>query len=214
MNTLVMYDHQTESLWAQSLYSAVEGPLVGTDLEVIPATQITWRGWQELHPDTLVLDKNGSYRSDSYSSYYRSRSTGIFGETVRDDRLSSKELVVGVALDDRFKAYPLEALDNQPVVNDRLGDDDLLVLFDRASETALVYFRQVGGRDLTFRLLEQGDGLQTKLVDVETGSTWLALTGQAIDGPMKGTQLQRALSHLSFWFAWKDWNPATEVFEG
>ena len=23
--------------------------------------------------------------------------------------------------------------------------------------------------------------------------------------------LSRALSHLSFWFAWKDWNPDTEV---
>ena len=31
---------------------------------------------------------------------------------------------------------------------------------------------------------------------------------------MKGTTLKRVPSHLSFWFAWTDWNPETELYTG
>jgi len=67
---------------------------------------------------------------------------------------------------------------------------------------------------LTFEVLQEGPGAQALLRDTETGSTWQTLTGAAIDGPLKGTVLDRVLSHLSFWFAWKDWNPDTELYEG
>ncbi|MCH8826728.1 MAG: DUF3179 domain-containing protein, partial [Chloroflexi bacterium] len=39
-------------------------------------------------------------------------------------------------------------------------------------------------------------------------------TGRAIDGELKGQTMERALSHLSFWFAWTDWNPDTELYTG
>ena len=86
MNTLVMYDHQTESLWAQSLYKGVEGPLAGVDLELIPATQTRWDRWLEAHPDTLVLDKQNSYQyeRDPYQRYYSTAAEGIYGQTNID----------------------------------------------------------------------------------------------------------------------------------
>ncbi len=42
MNALVMYDHQTDTLWSQFLSPGVKGPLVGTELEIVPAVQTTW----------------------------------------------------------------------------------------------------------------------------------------------------------------------------
>jgi hypothetical protein len=135
---------------------------------------------------------------------------GVLGETRSDDRLDRKTLVVGVAPGGSTKAYPLELLSGMPVVNDSLGGGDVLVYLE--SETALVYDRTVEGRALTFSMAEDGQGAFAVLVDAETGSWWVALTGKAIDGPLKETILKRALSHLSFWFAWKDWNPDTEVY--
>ena len=41
MNALVMYDHQTRTLWSQFLRKGVKGPLAGVELEVefaLPAT--------------------------------------------------------------------------------------------------------------------------------------------------------------------------------
>ena len=51
------------------------------------------------------------------------------------------------------------------------------------------------------------------MTDQETGSTWQALTGRAINGPLAGTALKRLPSLNSFWFAWSDFHPGTELFE-
>ena len=214
MNALVMYDHQTRTLWSQFLGRGVKGPLTGVDLDFLPVIHTQWSLWLEANPETLVLDKGGRYRFDSYSGYYSGGSAGVIGEARRDGRLDRKALVVGVSLGGGTKAYPIEVLAIEPVVNDSLGGENVLVYMERKTETALVYDRTVDGRALTFRLSKEGVGAFALLVDEETGTTWLALTGKAIDGPLKGKVLTRAPSHLSFWFAWKDWNPATEVYTG
>ncbi len=213
MNALVMYDHQTRTLWSQFLGSGVQGDLAGTELEFVPVTHTTWAAWKEAHPDTKVLDKGGRYRRDSYTSYYGSGSAGVLGEATKDDRLDRKDLVVRIDLDGNAKAYPFEELLRQPVINDMVGGRDIFIYMDRATETALAYSRVVDGRMLTFRLQNAGSGPQARLADDETGSSWIALTGVAIEGPLKGQVLERAPSHLSFWFAWKDWNPDTELYE-
>ena len=212
MNVLVMYDHQTRSLWSQFLGQAIEGPKRGVKLDLVPVTQTAWALWTDNHPDTLILDKQGGYRGDSYHYYYRDGQKGVLGESNEDNRLAPKELVVGVSLDGDTKAYPLEALRSQPTVNDSVGGNDVLVFLEINTETALVYDRRVDAMALTFRLLP-GGGARPLLMDDETGSTWMALTGLAVDGPLKGAALNRVASHLSFWFAWNDWNPATDLYQ-
>ena len=101
-----------------------------------------------------------------------------------------------------------------PVINDTVGGETVLVYMEQGTGTAVVYERTVDGRELTFRLSPGTAGAHAQLTDEETGSTWLALTGVAIDGPLEGSAVARAQSHLSFWFAWKDWNPETEVYAG
>lgn len=214
MNAMVMYDHQTDTLWSQFLRRGVRGELAGTELEVIPVTQTTWAAWLELHPDTLALDKSGRYQRDTYESYYRDGRAGVIGESFADDRLNSKELVVGVDVRGNTKAYPFSTLARLQVVNDTLFDEDVLIFFENGTATALVYDRKVDGLTLTFRMEGEPSGVQTLLVDEETGSTWLAFTGRAIDGELKGKTMERLLSHLSFWFAWTDWNPDTELYTG
>ena len=145
MNALVMYDHQTDTLWSQFLGE-------GVSLDFVPVTHIPWRAWQETHPDTLVLDKRGGYQFDSYSRYYRHNQTGVLGESHTDYRLAAKELVVGVSVGEHTKAYPFEALETQPVVNDSVAGQDILVFFETETETPLVYDRTIDGTSHTFRI--------------------------------------------------------------
>ena len=91
MNGLVLYDHQSNTLWSQFLSRGVKGFLVNKELEIVPAVQTSWRQWLNLLPNTLVLDKRGSY--DVYDSYYSGGSTGIIWEFNKDGRLPKKELV-------------------------------------------------------------------------------------------------------------------------
>lgn len=208
-NVLVMYDRQTESYWSQLLGEAVEGEMKGTKLGFLPSWMMTWEAWKELHPDTLALEK-GRFGSsqDTYESYYRSGAAGVIGETITDDRLYTKEFVVGVELEDFAIAYPFGALNEEPIINDTVAGNNLLVVFDRDTAAAAVFERNVTGRTLTFDNTPE----RLTLIDAETGSLWDALTGLATAGPLEGTSLRRVKSTTSFWFGWKDFHPETAVY--
>ena len=52
MNAVVLYDHQTETLWSQFLAEGVHGPLTGVQMELLPSQLTTWGAWSAQHPDT------------------------------------------------------------------------------------------------------------------------------------------------------------------
>jgi hypothetical protein len=54
-DSLLLVDETTGSVWSQIAREAVDGPLRGETLTVIPALQTTWRLWRERHPDTQVM---------------------------------------------------------------------------------------------------------------------------------------------------------------
>lgn len=54
-DNLLVVDRETGSLWSQLHGKAVDGPMKGTPLEVIPSLQATWKFWRTRHPDTRVL---------------------------------------------------------------------------------------------------------------------------------------------------------------
>ena len=159
-----------------------------------------------------MLDKRGAYQSDSYEGYYRGGSTGIIGESNKDKRLPAKDLVLGVDLVGAAKAYPFKAMAGEGAINDFFSGKPVLVTFDPLNETGAIFVRSVAGKPLHFQTTTKtGDGVLL-LRDQETGSTWQALTGRAIDGPLAGTALERLPSFYSFWFAWSDFHPETELY--
>jgi hypothetical protein len=208
-NVLVMYDRQTESYWSQLLGESVAGKMVGTKLDFLPSWMMTWEQWKELHPDTLALDKGGRRGGrDIYDSYYASDQAGVIGKTHNDERLYTKEFVIGVELGNVAVAYPFGVLNQESIVNDSVEGSDLLVVFDREMGTGLVYDRNLDGQMLTFTQVSE----EMSLIDEETGSTWDAFSGQAIDGPLFGEQLERVKSTVVFWFGWVDFHPDTLVY--
>ena len=216
MNTLVMYDHQTDSLWSQFLSRGIRGEFRGTELELLPALMTDWATWVELHPDTLVLDKGGRFSRDSYDRYYESSDAGVLGETRTDDRLYTKEFVVGLVHNEVIRAYPFSVLNSSPVVNDTVADEPVVVTFDADSGAGVVFSRIVDGQTLTFEPYNtEGDSASglVYIQDVETQTRWLALTGEAVEGELLGTRLVQIPTTLSFWFGWKDFYPDTEIYQ-
>ena len=209
MNAVVLYDHQTETLWSQFLAEGVQGPLTGVRMELLPSQLTTWGAWTAQHPDTLLLDRGYSlFRNDRYEGYYVSGQAGILGETNRDDRLPTKELVIGLRHGRDVIAYAYRDLASIEVLNDAYDGEPIVVTFDPDSQTAAVFERTVDGRTLTF---ERGD--PTTMRDTETGSLWSAVQGVALDGPLKGTRLAQLPSFVSFWFSWSDFYPRTAVYQ-
>ncbi len=208
LNALVMYDRQTDSLWSQFLGEAVEGPLAGARLELLPSRLTTWAAWEKEYPDTLVLDVPGPV-SDQYAAYYSDGRSGLLGQSNFDGRLRSKDLVIGVAGQTKQRAYPHSALVQVSVVNDTFEGADIVVTLDARTRSSSVLNRNLDGVTLNFDQASSfGD-----MTDAETGSVWSKLNGVAIGGPLKGRRLTPYPSFDVFWFAWTDFYPDTELFE-
>jgi hypothetical protein len=209
-NSLVMYDHETGSLWSHLTGQALAGPLAGEGLQLMASTQTSWGSWRHAHPESLLLAFDPSLLGDPYDSYYRGPQLGVDHEQADDvdPRLGAKQKVLGVRLDGHVKAYSLNALAKDRVVNDIVGDVPLVVVFDGNTESGAVFRRDPNGRTLTFR----AGSKPLELVDVETGSTWDGLIGRATAGPLSGTVLEQVPITFGFWFAWADFYPETDLF--
>jgi hypothetical protein len=131
---------------------------------------------------------------------------------VSQEELPDNELVLGLEIGTRSKAYPLQVVTEAKVINDSLNHQDVLVTFGPPSELGMIFSRRVEGRSLTFQATsETANGLML-MRDVETGTTWEALTGRAISGPLVHAELKRIPYEYSFWFAWKDLHPQTGIY--
>lgn len=230
-NVLIMYDRQTDTLWSHLLGEGLVGPLKGKFLKILPtAVFITYKEWKQLYPDTKVLDKTriggvrglfGKYSKDPYEGYYYSRQTGVIPQKYRDNRLHPKTFVVAIALDNPggagkiAKVYPFADLNRAGVVNDTFALQELLVAYCESGKSGVVFDRKIGGKTLTFEVPPGGKETQKgcgTMRDKETGSLWRRMTGDAIQGAMKGKKLSRIPSTHSFWFGWKDYYPKSEVY--
>lgn len=215
-NSLIMYDHQTESLWSHLVGAAVTGPMKGEKLKPLQSMFTRWATWRKLHPDSKVLssDRSGFLAStrDPYESYYRSADTGIIPPRHLDKRIYPKEFVIGLVLNNKAKAYPFSVLSRQSVVNDNFDGTPLLVVFDEETTTGTIFRRKLEGKTLSFKKTQLQGEKSLFLVDGETRSIWEALSGNAIRGPLKGKKLEPLPATPSFWFGWVDHYPDSELY--
>ena len=217
-DALLMYDHQTRSLWSHITGEAIQGPLKGKQLQLLVSMpQIAWQTWKTNYPNTRVLSvpfRGGMRESlsrDAYQRYHTSQDTGVSGTEYTDNRLPNKSLVIGVQLQTKagntqFRAYPLTHFAEAAVINDTLGEVPLLIFHDKASFATAVFKRNVGEDVRTFR--PQAGHF---VVD-NTGTRWNTVTGEAASGKEKGTRLERLPAVNIYWFAWARYYPQTTIY--
>lgn len=139
---VLMYDRETNSLWSQLMAQAVTGPMTGTRLRQLPLSQTSWQEWLERHPDTRVLsNKTGysrNYRVDPYPNYGRD-GTLYFPVAQSSSRYPRKEIVMGLEIEGKFKAYPFSELNNGAQrFEDEFAGARFSVAFDAEHRTARV----------------------------------------------------------------------------
>ena len=112
-SNVLIYDHQTESLWSQLKETAIAGPMAGSRLKKMAATRTSWKRWVAAHPNTEVLSTDTGYSRnyavDPYKGYHKAMGVMFPVGDVRTD-LSAKEMVMGVEIDGMAKAYSLSRL--------------------------------------------------------------------------------------------------------
>lgn len=110
---LLMYDHQTQSLWSQLSMEAIAGPMTGTRLTHLFLAHTTWGEWKAEHPTTLVLSlKTGHMRNYDRDPYlgYAQRADLMFHPNRVSPIFHPKEWVLGIDVKGVSKAYALADL--------------------------------------------------------------------------------------------------------
>ena len=159
-------------------------------------------------------------RSRSAPGYCRPRPA--FREGTRECALRATERVLGYQKGETAVAYPLGTIARKKLIEDTIAGQNVVIFFEPGQVSALdnasierskevgsasMYIPEVDGQQLTFVM----DG--NTMTDNETGSSW-NIFGQAIAGPLAGSELQPMLSHTHFWFAWAAFRPDTTVYSG
>jgi Protein of unknown function (DUF3179) len=217
---LMLFDRKTGSLWSQLLGGAVTGPMRGSRLREAPFVQQTWAAWREDHPQTKALtirgdelgvrftqpETRGFDDTDAPYGTYFSKVPIYFPNSHRG--VPDASLVLGVVVRGRSKAYAAPALRRRRAFNDVVAGEPLLLTADDGSLSVNAFSRRVGARTLTFR------AVRGSLLDRGTRSRWSARTGRAVAGPLAGVRLERVPSTPAYWFAWRNFHPATAVWNG
>lgn len=225
-SNLIMYDRQTESWWQQATGAGIAGEFAGAQLTFLPAAIIAWEEFFTTHPDGRVLSRetgfSRNYGRNPYQGYDDiNRPPFLYDGPATPDALPATARVLTVELGGEAVAYLYETLSAAGAVNDTVGGQPIVVLWQTGTASALdaasvaggrdvgaaaAYSRVVDGRTLTF----QRDG--ERLVDAETGSSWDVL-GRAVEGPLAGAQLQPVVAINHFWFSWAAFKPETRIFQ-
>ena len=201
LDTLVMYDARTRSRWGLLTGEAFEGPLAGQRLDRLPSLFTTWGRWKALHPATsvYVAPEEAARGFELDDARIRRVVLAGAGPPRRGD------WVLGIEGRTSSAAFLLRALAKVRVANDALEGQPVVVFLTSDLATTLVWSRSVGDRTLTF----EADG--DRMIDAETRSSWDAVTGQAVSGPLAGRSLTAVPATTGFWHAWEAHHPDTQV---
>ena len=141
-NNLVLYDRKTDTLWSQLDGEALVGPKFGQKLKRITVATVWWKEWLEKYPDTEVLSTDtGFIRDYDFFPYgdYNTNPRVMFPIEFEDDRLPRKELVFGIEIDGKAKAYPKfeleKVLPDGGELEDELAGNKLTVSYDNGAFT-------------------------------------------------------------------------------
>jgi hypothetical protein len=191
----LMFDRETDSLWNQFTGRSVAGPLVdsGIELKIRPVVISSWAKWRKRYPDSRVLSLETGHRRNYgsgvvYRDYFASPDL-MFPTSVDETLFRQKDYVFGIRDVAASKAWPIETFAGGAVINDRVGQRQVVLVGDAATRTVRAYDR--GGRSF--------------------GGYW-QIGEEALTGP-DGTKLPRVPGHIAYWFAWNGYLGAeSEVY--
>jgi hypothetical protein len=227
----LMRDEETGSYWQQISGLAVSGPMAGKQLELVHSDEVTFAMFRTEQPNGTVLKPVKRYAKD-----YEDKDWDVHmakARTVLDfpgSGLKPRELLLGVQAGGASRAYPVNVVLAEKLVQDRVGTLPVLVVVGQDGKSIRAFegrWKQDGAppdfyrnsevpsaapdaKTMTATLAKTAD--LPLMMDSTTGSGW-SFKGCAVSGPMKGTCLKPVAMLKDYWFDWRNYNPHTTVYK-
>lgn len=128
--------------------------------------------------------------------------TKVFLSTTTS-KISTHQLVLGVAINGEAKAYPIELIGYHHQVRDTVGGEPVMVTYCTVCRSGRVYTPAVDGQPEDFRLVGM-DHFNAMFEDSRTKSWWRQVNGEAVAGSLKGRSLKEVPTEqmrLDTWMA-------------
>lgn len=200
----VMYDEETESLWAHHSGRPMAGHYLEEydelTLDVLPVSRTEWKDWKEDNPDTLVPHMDTGYGYDYqfydgnigfFEHYWQREDIVQPGVTKDQQELPEKEDVYGITSNDpdSIHIYPIEAVTENGPLTDTIDDRDVVIISDVEGHDTAVYEAP------SLPVERDGD----RLVDAD-GTEW-EFTADALVND--DDHLERVPGRHGLWFAFR-----------
>ena len=195
------------TLWSALSGRAIEGR--GKRLKRIPSMLTEWGHWLMLHPESTAYDlfDGKKYPIGDLPTEMTPEAKQSMGKV--DARLSPLAEVMGVEVGNTSKVFPLNDKEERACYSDTVAGVPVAVFWYGPTRTAVAWNRKLGEKTLTF-YASQSSPETAPFKDNETGTRW-TLAGRAVDGPLRGQELEWVESVQCRWYAWAAEYPETTI---
>lgn len=202
----IMHDEETGSWWQQVSGQAILGPLKGRQLTRVPMDEISFALWKREQPRGRVLRPDPrAAKHYAHADWEAGIAKLPVATRISDRRLAFRELIAGITVNGRSKAYRMTDVQSQNPIIDTVGGVPIVIVANGQSVRA--FSRMVDGKPID--LFAEPE--TTSFVDASTGSEW-DFAGRAIRGALAGRQLQRIEVLRDYWFDWRAYHPDTSIY--
>ncbi len=197
-NNLVLYNTARQQAIQQIDGTISYGEDAGQQLVQYPTWRMSWRAWQELHPESAVFYHPPVNAIDRLARHLLTQFIGIptreqpepwFRTIARfDNRLPNKTRVIGVRHNRVSRAYTPDLAYQVGAINDELGGQSITVFADQQRGVIDVFDCTIAGQVLSFEPVTNSD----LFVDHQTQTQW-NINGEALSVHWRGNSLSAYL---------------------
>jgi hypothetical protein len=148
----LMRDKETGSWWQQITGLAVDGPMKGAALELVPSDELTFGEWKSEVIAGKVFAPVAKYAKEYDSNWEPEVAKLPVVISFPGTELKSRDVVVGLRLEGASRAYSWDSLVKQSPVMDRVHGTPLLVAVGPDGKSFRVFVSRIDGKDAEFFL--------------------------------------------------------------
>jgi hypothetical protein len=176
--------------------------------------ETTWGTWKQMYPKTGVISENTGYMRNygqyPYGNYQNDKDLLLFPVSNKDDRIPSKERVLGIIVSGDVRVYRFEEFGNKvSLLHDTLEGKNIVIAGNKKDHFMLAFMNDPGdGTRLSLRAVQ--DRYPVVMSD-EEGNMW-DVHGRAVAGPRINQRLGRLPSFMGYWFSFAAFYPELTIY--